>query len=98
VYTPVGEFRACRAPLDVDGSWLVFAQVLDRERVVVAEHFQAGAALAGDDLWVFGAQAQRDAASAQRIRGGVKDACELRALRDGSHRWREAFSAPELRL
>jgi hypothetical protein len=36
--------------------------------------------------------------SAQRIRGGAKDACELRALRDGSHRWREAFSAPELRL
>jgi hypothetical protein len=44
------------APLDVCGSRLVVSQVLDRERIVVAEHLQAGAALAGDD---FGSSVRR---------------------------------------
>lgn len=53
--TMVRLFGACGAPLDVRWSWFVFSQVLDRERVVVAQHLQARAALAGDHLWVFGA-------------------------------------------
>jgi hypothetical protein len=40
---------------------------------VVGEHPQAGAALAGDGLWVLGAQAQGDAAAAQRVGGRVED-------------------------
>jgi len=58
------ECCTCGAPLGIGGSRLVVSQVLDRERVVVAEHLQAGAALAGDDLRVLGAQAQGDAAAA----------------------------------
>lgn len=46
---------ACGTPLNVGGSKFVFAKVLDGERVVVAEHLQARAALARYGLWVLGA-------------------------------------------
>ena len=51
----LSEHGACGAPLDVGGSWFMLAEVLDGEGVVVAEHFQAGAALAGDGLWILSA-------------------------------------------
>jgi hypothetical protein len=48
-------FGACGAPLGIRRAWSVAAEILDRVGVVVAEHPQAGAALAGDGLWVLGA-------------------------------------------
>jgi hypothetical protein len=48
-------FGACSAPLDIRRAWSVAAEILDRVGVVVGEHPQAGAALAGDGLWVLGA-------------------------------------------
>lgn len=60
----LAEGGAGGAPPNIGGSRLVVSQVLDRERVVVAEHLQARAALAGDDLRVLGTQAQGDATAA----------------------------------
>ena len=44
---------------------------------MLAECAWAGAALAGDGLWVLGAQAQGDAAAAQGVGGGTEDREEL---------------------
>jgi len=72
----------------------VAAQVGDCVGVVVAEHLQAGAALARDGLGVLGTQAQRDAAAAQRVGGRVADRGELVALCDLLDGWREESFAP----
>lgn len=51
----LGAGVACRAPLNLGGTWSVTAEVVDGECVVIIEHLQAGAALAGNGLWVLGA-------------------------------------------